>query len=144
MYYLKTSACFDSAHFLHGYNGKCANIHGHHWLVEVKILSDKLHESGENRGMILDFSDFKQAVKELAASFDHTLIYEKNTLKPKTIAALKEEGFSLLETDFRPTAENFAAHIYAELSGKGLPISCVSVYESPENCAMYGERYELF
>ena len=139
MYYLKTSACFDSAHFLHGYNGKCANIHGHHWLVEVKILSDKLHECGENRGMILDFSDFKQAVKELAASFDHTLIYEKNTLKPKTIAALKEEGFSLLETDFRPTAENFAAHIYAELSGKGLPISCVSVYESPENCAMYGE-----
>ncbi len=139
MYYLKTSACFDSAHFLHGYNGKCANIHGHHWFVEVKILSDKLHECGENRGMILDFSDFKQAVKELAASFDHTLIYEKNTLKSTTIAALKEEGFSLLETDFRPTAENFAAHIYAELSGKGLPISCVSVYESPENCAMYGE-----
>ena len=139
MYYLKTSACFDSAHFLHGYNGKCANIHGHHWLVEVKILSDKLHECGENRGMILDFSDFKQAVKERAASFDHTLIYEKNTLKSTTIAALKEEGFSLLETDFRPTAENFAAHIYAELSGKGLPISCVSVYESPENCAMYGE-----
>ena len=139
MYYLKTSACFDSAHFLHGYNGKCANIHGHHWLVEVKILSDKLHECGENRGMIVDFSDFKQAVKELAASFDHTLIYEKNTLKSTTIAALKEEGFSLLETDFRPTAENFAAHIYAELSGKGLPISCVSVYESPENCAMYGE-----
>ena len=139
MYYLKTSACFDSAHFLHGYNGKCANIHGHHWVVEVTICSGKLQECGENRGMILDFSDFKQAVKELAASFDHTLIYEKNTLKSTTIAALKEEGFSLLETDFRPTAENFAAHIYAELSGKGLPISCVSVYESPENCAMYGE-----
>jgi len=139
MYYLKTSACFDSAHFLHGYNGKCANIHGHHWLVEVKILGSKLQESGENRGMILDFSDFKQAVKELADCFDHTLIYEKNTLKSTTIAALKEEGFSLLETDFRPTAENFAAHIYTALCSKGLPISCVIVYESPENCAVYGE-----
>ena len=139
MYYLKTSACFDSAHFLHGYNGKCANIHGHHWVVEVKISGDKLQGSGEKRGMLLDFGDFKQAVKKLAESFDHTLIYEKNTLKPATVAALKEEGFSLVETDFRPTAENFAAHIYANLCNKGIPVSCVAVYESPENCAMYGE-----
>ncbi len=139
MYYLKTSTYFDSAHFLHGYNGKCANIHGHHWLVEVKIHSDKLQESGENRGMIIDFNHFKKAVKDIAECYDHTLIYEKNTLKSTTIAALKEEGFSLLETDFRPTAENFAAHIYADLYNKGLPISCVIVYESPENCAVYGE-----
>ena len=139
MYYLKTSACFDSAHFLYGYNGKCANIHGHHWVVEVKISGDKLQGGGEKRGMLLDFGDFKQAVKKLAESFDHTLIYEKNTLKPATVAALKEEGFSLVETDFRPTAENFAAHIYANLCNNGIPVSCVAVYESPENCAMYGE-----
>ena len=139
MYYLKTSACFDSAHFLHGYNGKCSNIHGHHWVVEVKISGEKLQGSGEKRGMILDFGDFKKAVKDLAEGFDHTLIYEKNTLNPLTVSALKEEGFSLVETDFRPTAENFAAHIYAELCNKGLPVSCVTVHESPENCAVYGE-----
>ncbi len=138
MYYLKTSACFDSAHFLHGYDGKCANIHGHRWVVEVKIRGN-LQSSGEKRGMLLDFGDFKKAVKEIAEGFDHTLIYEKNTLKPKTVAALKEEGFSLVETDFRPTAENFAAHIYADLCSKGLPVSCVTVCESPENCAVYGE-----
>ena len=74
MYYLKTSACFDSAHFLHGYNGKCANIHGHHWVVEVMISSGKLQGCGEKRGMLLDFGDFKQAVKEIAKGFDHTLI----------------------------------------------------------------------
>ena len=139
MYYLKTSACFDSAHFLHGYNGKCANIHGHHWVVEVKISGRKLQASGEKRGMLLDFGDFKQAVKELAEVFDHTLIYEKNTLKPATVHVLKEEGFSLVETDFRPTAENFAEHIYAELCKKSLPVLSVTVYESPENCAVYGE-----
>ncbi len=139
MYYLKTSACFDSAHFLYGYNGKCANIHGHHWVVEVKISGGELQGSGEKRGMLLDFGDFKRAVKELAEGFDHKLIYEKHTLKPTTIAALKEEGFLLVETDFRPTAENFAARIYADLCSKGLPVSCVKVYESPENCAVYGE-----
>ena len=139
MYYLKTSACFDSAHFLHGYNGKCANIHGHHWVVEVKISGGKLRESGEKRGMLLDFGDFKKAVKELAEVFDHTLIYEKNTLKPATIVALKEQGFSLVETDFRPTAENFAAYMYAELKKKDMPVFSVTVYESPENCAAYSE-----
>ena len=36
MYLLKTSASFDSAHFLSGYNGKCANIHGHTWKIEVR------------------------------------------------------------------------------------------------------------
>ena len=87
----------------------------------------------------MDFGDFKQTVKELAEGFDHTLIYEKNTLKPATLAALQEEGFLLVETDFRPTAENFAAHIYADLNKKGLPVFSVSVYESPENCAVYGE-----
>ena len=139
MYYLKTSACFDSAHFLHGYKGKCANIHGHHWIVEVKIRGGKLNGSGEKRGMLLDFGDFKQTVKELAEGFDHTLIYEKNTLKPATLAALQEEGFLLVETDFRPTAENFAAYIYSDLCKKGMPVFSVEVYESPENCAVYGE-----
>lgn len=139
MYYLKTSACFDSAHFLHGYKGKCSNIHGHHWVVEVKINSGKLQVSGEKRGMLLDFGDFKQALKELAEGFDHKLIYEKNTLKLATLAALEEEGFLLVETDFRPTAENFAAYIYAELYKKGIPVFSVTVYESPENCAVYGE-----
>ncbi len=107
--------------------------------MEVKISSGKLQGSGEKRGMLVDFGDFKQAVKEIAEGFDHTLIYEKNTLKSATVAALKEEGFSLVETHFRPTAENFAAYIFADLCKKGMPVSCVTVYESPENCAVYGE-----
>ena len=140
MYYLKTSACFDSAHFLHGYNGKCANIHGHHWIVEVKISGGKLQESGEKRGTcFLTSAILRRRLKNLRKVFDHTLIYEKNTLKPVTIAALEEEGFSLVETDFRPTAENFAAYIYAYLNKKGMPVFSVTVYESPENCAVYGE-----
>ena len=89
--------------------------------------------------MLLDFGDFKKVVKDITDGFDHTLIYEKNTLKSATLAALQEEGFSLVETDFRPTAENFAAHIYFDLCNKGLPVSCVTVYESPKTCAAYGE-----
>ena len=138
MYLLKTAATFDSAHFLSGYNGKCANIHGHTWKLEVAISSQELKETGEKRGMIIDFSDLKKAVRELASRFDHTLIYEKGSLKDGTVAALSAEGFKLTEVPFRPTAENFAEHFYRSLA-ESLPVKSVSVYETPHNCAVYEE-----
>ncbi|MDE5853788.1 MAG: 6-carboxytetrahydropterin synthase QueD [Ruminococcus sp.] len=137
MYYLKTSASFDSAHFLAGYNGKCANIHGHRWTVEVKIKGENLQDSGEKRGMLIDFSDFKKAVKKLADDFDHAFIYEENSLRPETVQALNSENFRLIEVSFRPTAENFAHHFYEILSAQGFEINSVTVYETPDNCAVY-------
>ena len=143
MYYLRTSAEFDSAHFLAGYNGKCANIHGHRWKLEVVISSDKLQQSGEKRGMLIDFGDLKKAVRAAADSFDHTLIYERGSLRPATLSALRDEGFSLTEVEFRPTAENLARHFYALFAAEGLPIHSVTVYETPENCAVYeGDEHE--
>lgn len=50
---------------------------------------------------------------------DHTLIYEENTLRPKTLEALDEEGFHLVKVPFRPTAENFQS-IFQENGRKGL------------------------
>lgn len=137
MYYLKTSASFDSAHFLHGYNGKCANIHGHRWTVKVKIKGGKLQETGEKAGMLIDFGDLKKAVRELADSFDHALIYEKGSLRTETVKALNDENFRLIEVNFRPTAENFAHHFYEILSEQGIEIKSVTVYETPDNCAVY-------
>ena len=137
MYKLKTSADFDSAHFLSGYNGKCSNIHGHRWHVEVEIKRNKLEESGQLRGMITDFGDLKKDLKELADYLDHALIYEKDTLRQKTVEALNEEGFRLIETDFRPTAENFSKYFYDEMVKKGYNIKCAVVYVTPGNCAVY-------
>ena len=112
MYYLKTSAAFDSAHFLAGYEGKCANIHGHRWIIEATFNGDELRSSGTKRGMLIDFSDIKYEIRRLAQSFDHALIYESGSLKPTTLAALQEEDFLLIEVPFRPTAENFAEYFY--------------------------------
>ena len=47
MFILSTEACFDSAHFLSGYQGKCSNIHGHRWKLEVEIMREQL-EKNEN------------------------------------------------------------------------------------------------
>ena len=137
MYQLKTSASFDSAHFLAGYQGKCANLHGHHWVMEVCISGKELQKEGQQRGMLLDFGDLKKAVRNLADSFDHALIYEENTLKEKTIEALQEEKFRLIPVPFRPTAENFAEYFFNVLKEQRLPVSRVTVYETPDNCAEY-------
>ena len=140
MYFLKTTASFDSAHFLSGYDGKCANIHGHRWVIEVTVNGDKLHEYGVKKGMLMDFGEVKDAVKELASKFDHTLIYEKNSFKPETVVALKNENFNITEVPFRPTAENFAKYFFDFLKETNLPVISVAVYETPENCAVYRNR----
>lgn len=139
MYTLETSAAFDSAHFLAGYNGKCANIHGHRWSVKVRISADSLIESGEKRGMVIDFGDMKREVRALADFYDHALLYEKGTLREKTLDALNEEGFRLIELPYRPTAENMSRAFYNILKEKGLPVNTVTVYETPDNCASFSE-----
>lgn len=137
MYILKTEAAFDSAHFLSGYKGKCANLHGHRWVISAEISDTELLAEGQFRGMVTDFSYIKNDLKALADEFDHAFIYEKGTLKSTTVAALNEENFRLIEVDFRPTAENFAEYFYNRLSEMGYNVSSVTVYETPNNSATF-------
>lgn len=140
MYSLKTSACFDSAHFLYGYEGKCSNIHGHRWKIEAVFSGKELKKDGIQREMLIDFGDIKRELKSLADSYDHSLIYEKGSLKSKTLEALQEENFRLVEIPCRPTAENLARIFFEALKERNLPVNTVTVYETPENCAVYSEE----
>ena len=137
MYGLKTEAAFDSAHFLTDYYGKCENLHGHRWRAVVYLEQDALQTEGTMRDMVLDFGVFKRAVREVADSLDHTFLVEEGSLKPATMAALEEEGFTLTVLPFRTTAENLARWFCEQLQGRGLPVSQVDCYETPNNCAIY-------
>jgi 6-pyruvoyltetrahydropterin/6-carboxytetrahydropterin synthase len=139
MYTLKTSASFDSAHFLKGYEGKCSNIHGHRWTVEIEVAGESLDSEGQCRGMIVDFSTLKTDLGELVDYFDHSLIIEDGSLKAKTMEALAEEEFRIIQVDFRPTAENFAQYFYGMMTKKGYSVAKATVYETPNNCATYSE-----
>ncbi len=139
MYKLKTNKCFDSAHFLAGYEGKCSNIHGHRWEVCIEIWDDNLKEDGCNRGMIVDFSKLKEDLSDETDNLDHSLIIEAGSLKEKTLLALREEDFRIIEVAFRPTAENFAKYFFDVMTKKGYNVSAATVYETPNNCATYCE-----
>ena len=137
MYGLKTESCFDSAHFLADYYGKCENLHGHRWKVVAYLEQEELQTEGTMKGMVLDFGEFKRAVRDLTESFDHTLLVEEGTLSAATLECLAAEGFSVKILPFRTTAENLARHFFDTLSEKGLPVSQIDVYETPNNCAIY-------
>jgi 6-pyruvoyltetrahydropterin/6-carboxytetrahydropterin synthase len=89
--------------------------------------------------MVVDFSKLKADLKSITDSLDHTFIYEKNSLKSTTLAALKDEDFKLTEVDFRPTAENFSKYFFDIFTDMGYDVKAVSVYETPNNCAVYSE-----
>lgn len=137
MYVLKTKSEFDSAHFLKGYDGKCANIHGHRWIVSIEVGSETVLGEGPYSGMVVDFGKLKDDLREETHKLDHTLILEKGSLKSATVEAMKEEGFTMVELDFRPTAENLAKYFYEIMSKKGYHVIRARVYETPENCAEY-------
>lgn len=139
MFRLKVTASFDSAHFLSGYSGKCANIHGHRWVIEAQLEGKEIAESGEKRGMLEDFGDVKRALSRIADEYDHALIYEEGTLRPATVRALEDQDFRLVCVPFRPTAELFAKDIYFRLKAEGFPVKSVTVRETPENAAVYEE-----
>lgn len=137
MYLLRTEVFFDAAHFLSGYQGKCKNLHGHRWRVVIEISSETLETQGQTRDMIADFSDLKKDAREIADVLDHSLLIEEGSLKETTLAALREEGFSIHVFPWRPTAERLARYFCDQMILRGYPVNRVSVYETPKNCAVY-------
>lgn len=142
MFILKSEVQFDMAHYLSGYEGKCANIHGHRYRLVAKLASDSLHETGQLRGMVDDFGNFKAALKEIADAFDHKLLLEDNEEGRKVanqLATLPND-FQVVFLPFRTTAEEMSRYIFNKLKDKGLPVDEVELFETPTNSCIYRER----
>ncbi|MBU3131840.1 6-carboxytetrahydropterin synthase QueD [Clostridium gasigenes] len=139
MYILKAEHSFDSAHFLANYEGKCGNIHGHRWKVEIEVQSETLVKGGQLDGMVIDFGDLKKDVKSMVDYYDHALIIEKDTMREETLSCINKDGFKTIEVNFRPTAENFAAFFFNTMKDKDYNVKRATVYETPTNSAVYEE-----
>lgn len=124
---LTKSFTFDSAHFLPDHKGKCSNMHGHTYRLEVTVVRDngKLINGGSDDGMVIDFSDLKDVVKaEVIDKIDHKVL---NEVLP-----------------FRTTAENMAAHIFCVLTDKlqlrGVNIDKIKLWETPDSYVEIGHE----
>lgn len=141
MFKIKSEVQFDMAHYLSGYLGKCSNIHGHRYRLIAKLEAEKLHEDGQLRGMVDDFSNFKGALKEIENTFDHKLIIENNKEGQELAKKLQEmpNDFAIYFVPYRPTAEEMSRDIFNRLKAKGLPICEVELFETPNNSCIYTE-----
>lgn len=118
MYSIKVRGDFSSAHNLDKYHGKCENLHGHNWKVEVEIASRELGGSG----MVMDFKAVKAFLEKILERLDHKYVNELPYFK-----------------NVNPTSENIAAFIFNELK-KDIPIvKSVTVWETDTSQATYSE-----
>jgi len=117
---------FDAAHFLRNYQGKCSQLHGHRWDVEICVAGPRLDQVG----MLVDFGEIKSAVKEILDKLDHQLINEVDGFKPEQL---------------NPTAENLAFFLFLtikdllKLEAESAQLAWIKVYESPDSWAVYKE-----
>jgi len=55
---------FETAHALYGYDGKCRNIHGHSYKLDVTVIGEPITDMDNVKcGMVIDFGDLKHIVK---------------------------------------------------------------------------------
>jgi 6-pyruvoyltetrahydropterin/6-carboxytetrahydropterin synthase len=62
----------NAAHFQPGYPGKCANMHGHNYTVELTAngTSDDL----DQYGMLIDFGTMKEHLDKVVGYWDHRVL----------------------------------------------------------------------
>lgn len=125
---------FDAAHQLIGHKGKCSNLHGHTYKLEVVLRGVPSVADGESgEGFVIDFSDIKTIVKQTVVDrLDHAFLARGNE---PVLETLKATGSKVAVLSFRTTAENMSAYIAYELIKASLPVYSVKLWETPTSWA---------
>jgi 6-pyruvoyltetrahydropterin/6-carboxytetrahydropterin synthase len=136
MYSIRIEADFSSAHNLRGYKGKCEELHGHNWKVEVVVAKDKLDKAG----MVLDFKLLKQKLHRVMESLDHKYLNNIPYFKKVNPVRKKIANKTKLSNGVNPTSENIARYIYDNLRRQVAGLAAITVWESEKSCATYYEE----
>lgn len=98
---------FETGHALYGYDGKCKNVHGHSYKLNVTVSGRPITDASNVKyGMVIDFGDLKKIVKEeIVDLFDHATVFNKNTPHIELAKELKDRGHHVLLVDYQPTSE---------------------------------------
>ena len=95
MFEVSVEQVFAAGHALRNYKGKCENIHGHNWRVQVVIEGEQL----DGTGLLVDFIDVKDLMGSVIARLDHQFLNEVAPFDVKN-----------------PSAENIAEYFYEQMS----------------------------
>jgi len=120
MFEIKIIDEFSAAHRLRNYKGKCENLHGHNWKIEVIVEGENL----DKIGLLIDFGILRKKLKEVLITLDH-----KNL---NSIPFFRKNN---------PTSENIAVYIYKNLerllNDKKIRIKEIVVWENEKQYASF-------
>ena len=122
MFQVSVEETFSAGHALRGYKGKCENVHGHNYRVQITLEGPEL----DHIGLLVDFTHVKRVMRELIKRLDHQFI---NDLEPFTTV--------------NPSAENMAKYFFEEVSREltGMPpgakVKDVVIWETDTANARY-------
>ena len=115
--YLTKRFSFEAAHHLVGYDGACANVHGHSYKLEVTASGNidvVSNQSIASNCMVIDFKSLKEIVKKnIISTHDHAdlntlysnptaermVIYMFNVIRNNLPCDVKLESVKLWETE---------------------------------------------
>jgi 6-pyruvoyltetrahydropterin/6-carboxytetrahydropterin synthase len=95
MFEISVEETFAAGHALREYRGKCENVHGHNYKVQVTIEGERL----DSTGLLMDFVEIKGLLHAVVDRLDHQFL---NDLSPFDVQ--------------NPSAENMAKYFYDEIS----------------------------
>lgn len=128
MYEIQLEHTFDTGHRIVGHEGKCANLHGHTYRVELTAVSLQLVEPG----FVVDFGHLKKAID----GWDHKLLlWDKDPFFQEFRGIIPNvmEEYGIVNVPFNPTAENMvkgmAEALYKRFNLYSLQ---VSLWETPK------------
>jgi 6-pyruvoyltetrahydropterin/6-carboxytetrahydropterin synthase len=120
IYEVKITSHFSAAHNLRNFRGKCENLHGHNWKVEVVLRGKELEESG----VLIDFREVKEATREVLKEVDHHYLNELPSFQGAN-----------------PSSENIARYLFQclaqRLNNENRWLYRVSAWESADACATF-------
>ena len=131
MYSVTKKIDFCYGHRLLDYDGVCKHPHGHNAVAEVEIQTEQL----DKRNMVTDFTDIKNIVKGwIDRELDHKMILRHDDPLVKLLQSIGEPMYVL---DSNPTVERIARLIFDVSRERGLPVSRVTVWETPTSWATF-------
>lgn len=119
---------FEAAHLLPDYEGKCRNLHGHTYKIELTLEGPQMEGY---YGMVMDFNDLKAMIKDIVP--DHMFMYwSEDNISKEIVEVLNKYNLKSKVFPHATTAENMVkdfAQMFEDYIQNELKLPEVHVYE---------------
>ncbi len=138
---------FCAAHrIIHGYEGKCSNLHGHNYKICVTLGAKDV----DSHGFVLDFAKIKEMFDPwIQENWDHAVLLSDNDEKLLDFLKSNYQKKYILPENENPTVENLSRHLYFALNdvlkeqyrkiSEIVKLVQVEIWESDDTSAIYSE-----